>query len=83
MRFYSDLIYIRMMAEPSIVRSRVIFQLVKIYFRDNCNKYCQAQVQVPFQVPFQVPGQVQVQSRSGPSQVLTWTWTWTKVLDLG
>ena len=38
--------------------------------------YCQAQVQVPFQVPFQV----QVQSSSGPAQVLTWTWT--KVLDL-
>ena len=44
---------------------------------------CQAQVQVPFQVPGQVPGQVQVQSRSGPAQVLTRTWTWTKFLDLG
>ena len=31
MRFSSDLIYIRMMAESSIVRNRVIFQLVKIY----------------------------------------------------
>ena len=49
----------------------------------NTYPFCQAQVQVPFQVPFQVPGQVQVQSRSGPAQVLTWTWTWTKFLDLG